>query len=89
MNTDKNPFSSCFHPCNPWLMFLLAEGLETLSQRSLPACKHRRIAQRVRTGLGFPELLDQIEKVSRVIGLKRYDEFLIVESEGVGSVKFN
>ncbi len=67
---------------------LLAEGFETLAERALAASEHRRVAQRVGAGFRFAKLLDQVEKVRRVVSFKRDDKLLIVEAKGVGGVQF-
>src|SRR6266446_10283159 len=67
----------------------LPKSIQTLSQRSLSASKHRCVSQRVRAGLCFTQFLNQVEEIRRVVGLKRNHEFLIIETKGIGSVKFD
>src|SRR4030095_7420499 len=66
---------------------VLPESLETFADRALPARKHRRIAQRVGTGFSFAKLLDQIEKVGRIVSLESDDKLLIVKTKGIGGVQ--
>jgi hypothetical protein len=56
----------------------LPKRLKTLTQRTLPAGKHRRVAKRVRAGFGLSEFLDQVEEVRWKIRFEGDDKFLIV-----------
>src|SRR6266849_7880679 len=67
----------------------LAEGVKTFGERSSAAGKHRCVAQRVGAGFGFAQFLNQIKEVRRIIGLERNHEFLIIETKGIGSMKFD
>src|SRR5438128_9987464 len=68
---------------------VLAQSVKTLSQRAPPAREHRRIAQRKGTSLGLAQLLDEIEKIRRVVRLKRHHKLLIVEAKRIRRVKFH
>src|SRR6266851_9451194 len=67
----------------------LAEGIKTFGERSFAAGKHRCVAQSVGAGFRFAQFLNQIKEVRRIIGLKSNHKFLIIETKGIGSVKFD
>jgi hypothetical protein len=59
----------------------LTQRFQTLTQTALTASKHRSVAKCVGTGFRFSQFLDQIQEVRRIIGFKRDDKLLIVETE--------
>gem|GEM_PF-4272585 len=65
------------------------ESFKTFGQTAPAAGEHRRVAQRVRAGFCFAQLLYQIEKVSRVVRFKRDDKLLIVQAKRICGVKFD
>lgn len=50
------------------------------------ASKHGNIAQSIPAGFRFAQFLHEIEEVFGIIGFKRDNEFLVVDSEAVSRV---
>ncbi len=67
----------------------LPNRIERIFNRALDACKGGRIADCVFTGLGFAQVLHEVEEVGGNVGFKRDDEVLIIDSERVGGVQLD
>src|SRR5438105_15696685 len=65
----------------------LTKCVQTLDQSAFAASEHRRVAQREATCFGFTQLLEQIEKVSGLVRLECYNEFLIVQAKRICCVQ--
>src|SRR6266705_2157937 len=68
---------------------VLTQRPETLCKCPLPAREHWGIAECIGTRFRLAQLLDKVEKIRRVVGLKRNYKFLVVETERITCVKFN
>src|SRR5689334_16869471 len=62
------------------------EGVERLADRHRDAGEDRRLALGVLARLGRPQLVDEVEELTRVVALEADDELLVVDPVGIGRV---
>lgn len=66
-----------------------AERVETFRQTSLPTSIDGHSAQGKTGGSRLPQLFGECEKILRLVGFKRDNEFLFAETEGVRQMNFD
>src|SRR5437879_2804780 len=79
-------------PCEPVSLgarrhwSLTVERVQRVPDAARDAGEDRRVAQSVGTRLARPQLVHEVEELTRLVTLERHHELLVVESEGIGGV---